>query len=84
MGLCLRDAGGAYILARSSWKSHLLSVREGEAEGLLAAIHWMQELGYYNVIFELDSKVVVDSMVNLSLENSEFGAIIMQCRDLFV
>lgn len=81
VGLCLRDDFGAYIMAKSVRWPHLLSVREGEAEGLLVALYWMQELGYANIIFELDCKVVVDSVSNSTLENSEFSSIIQNCRD---
>lgn len=44
--------------------------------GLLLDINWAVETGLDNVIFELDSKLVVDSVTKPSLDHSEYGAII--------
>lgn len=58
--------------------TQLMFVREGESQGLLFALLWMEELGYSNVIFELDSESVwlIASTFNTStVEVSEFGSI---------
>jgi len=48
----------------TSWSAPLLDVPEGEALGLLYAIRWAKKHNFNNVIFELDSKRVVDSFHN--------------------
>ena len=56
---------------------------EGEAIGLLYAIRWAKEQNLNNVIFELDSKRVVDSFYSTRNDVSDLGAIIRECRTTF-
>jgi ribonuclease HI len=52
---------GHFVKARTLCIAAHLTVKEGEAFGLLQAIKWVGELGLNNVIFNLDAKSVVDS-----------------------
>ncbi|XVF57505.1 hypothetical protein PTKIN_Ptkin06aG0210800 [Pterospermum kingtungense] len=57
-------------------------VLEGEAIGILKALSWIYELGFKNVLFEFDSRGVVDA-INSNVEDmSEFGTIIGYRRNL--
>jgi hypothetical protein len=43
------------------WLEPFFSVPIGEANTLLAMIHWVRELGFDYVIFSTDSKIVADA-----------------------
>ena len=51
--------------------------------GLLSVLHWIHELQLGPTDFELDSKKVVDNFNSSIHDNTEFGAIINDCRSLF-
>lgn len=55
VGIC--DEFGVFIGAKTHWISPILDVSLGEAMSLLLAIKWVRELGFTNIIFELDAKV---------------------------
>lgn len=38
INMCIRDAHGRFVLAKTYWISHVLSVHEGGALGLLDAL----------------------------------------------
>jgi hypothetical protein len=50
---------------------------------LLIALRWVKYLKNENVDFKLDSKKVVDQFHQNNNNVSEFGAIIIECRQLF-
>lgn len=60
--MCIRDETGSFVLVCSSWFPTYFHFDEGEATDLLHAIHWVNLLGLVNVIFEMDSKLVVDKI----------------------
>lgn len=64
MDCCLQDEDGNFIKSFTIWFNPILIVREGEAMGLLYALCWDKDLGIQNVIFDLDSKTVVDAIKN--------------------
>jgi len=71
------------VRARTNWSTPLVDVTEGEAIGLLYAIRWATEQNLNNVIFELDSKRVVDSFHSTRNDVSDLGAIIRECGTTF-
>lgn len=77
-GMCLRDHLGGFMGARSSWSSPCLAVQEGEGLGLLAAVDWVRNLGHGNVIFEVDCKLLADSINKPRTDFSEFGCISLE------
>jgi len=79
-GVCIRDAAGNFIRAKTMWSNPVCSSDVGEALGLLYAIQWMHELQHTDVDFELDAKKVVDYFNRGSNDVSEFGAIMDACR----
>jgi ribonuclease HI len=63
-------------MAGTLWQEGHLSVIEGEAYALLEALKAMQQQGLSQVIFETDSKNVVDAIHNIHGGASEFSSII--------
>lgn len=58
-------------------RHNAISVKEGDAYGLLQAIKWVAKLGFNDVIFELDAKVVVDFFNKPTVDFTYFGFIII-------
>lgn len=69
-------------MAKSSWSVPCYPVPEGEAHGLWLAIQWTRDLGLQNVIFELDCKSVLDSVLCPRVDVSDFGIIVKDCTRL--
>ncbi|XP_058776565.1 uncharacterized protein LOC131650878 [Vicia villosa] len=82
IGICIRNDAGQFIAARTEWFSPCTEVAIGEAIGLLSAIKWVINLGFDNMDFELDAKQVVDSVISVKPNDSDFGAIVDDCRRL--
>ncbi|XP_058733805.1 uncharacterized protein LOC131605473 [Vicia villosa] len=82
IGVCIRNDAGQFIAARTEWFSPCTNVAIGEAIGLLTAIKWVINLGFDNVDFELDAKQVVDNVYSVKPNDSDFGAIIDDCKRL--
>jgi ribonuclease HI len=81
IGICIRDDHRRLVKAITSSSALLLDVSEGEALGIiLYAIRWAKEHNFNNVVFELDSKRVVNSFHNTRNDVSDLGAIIRECR----
>ncbi|XP_073022726.1 uncharacterized protein [Primulina eburnea] len=62
IGCILRDENGMLLRCRSCVVAGMFSVKEGEAMGLLEALSWVRRLGLKKVYFEMDAKVVVESI----------------------
>ncbi|XP_073049166.1 uncharacterized protein [Primulina eburnea] len=78
--MVLRDDSGGFIGCRSSVYYGKLLVKEGEAMVLVEAINWVRNMGYQKVVFELDSKSVVDAVGRTGEDLSEFASIIARCK----
>lgn len=57
-GLCIRDSTGQLVLGLSNF--NLSSSSPAEALGLLEAVKFSIDRGMNSVIFESDSKIVID------------------------
>jgi hypothetical protein len=44
IGMCIRDARGSYMTARTEWIEPILDVEIGEAMGLLRPLRWVNKL----------------------------------------
>jgi len=82
IGMCIRDAAGDYVLARTIRFTPLCVVEIGKALGLCEALQWVMELGLHNMDFSLDSKLVVDAVNRTARNYSDFGSVISHCRQL--
>ncbi|MCI22057.1 60S ribosomal protein L23, partial [Trifolium medium] len=65
-GWCLRDYRGAFVAAGTTWAEGNCAIVEGESIALLEALKEITQRGISNVIFETDSKSVVDAIHNLT------------------
>jgi hypothetical protein len=54
VGMCIRDAEGLFVLAKTLNFSPKCSVPLGEALGLFSALQWLRDLGLDHVDFALD------------------------------
>jgi hypothetical protein len=78
--MCIRDAEGCFVLAKTTWFSPLCSVDVGEAFKLSQALQRMANLGFVSKDFSIDLKIVVDTFNGDNNNNNEFGSIIHHCR----
>jgi hypothetical protein len=76
IGWCVRDHRGHCIAAGTTWNEGKYSILEGEAVALLHALREMEHRRFSQVIFEMDSKNVVDAIQYFRGGNSEFSSII--------
>ncbi|CAN1729193.1 hypothetical protein LINPERHAP1_LOCUS527 [Linum perenne] len=83
-GMILRNSEGSLVGCRTTWKTGKPEVREGEAWALLDAMLWVEQSGYENVIFEVDSVEVEAATRRVRREGTEFGAIIDECRSVLL
>lgn len=67
--------------AKTSLHNGNPSPSEVKAWGLYQAIAWIHDLGYHNVIFEVDSKMVTNSFNNKVDVLFQFHVILSNCRD---
>ncbi|XVE66857.1 hypothetical protein DITRI_Ditri08aG0113700 [Diplodiscus trichospermus] len=56
-------------------------VKEGQALGLAESLSWIRGMGHGDVIFETDTKYVVDVLYSNVLDKSKFRSIISYCRN---
>jgi hypothetical protein len=75
---CLRDHMGRFVMAETTWVDGNYSVIEGEALALAEALRAMEQQHISHVIFESDSKSVVDATRYLRGGFSEFSLIVSQ------
>jgi ribonuclease HI len=76
----LRNYTGNFVMAGTAWYQGKCSIIEGKAMALLEAMKTMEQHGVSQVIFETDSKNVVDAIHNLRMGVSEFSSIICNIR----
>ncbi|PNY01575.1 eukaryotic translation initiation factor 3 subunit c [Trifolium pratense] len=61
-GWCVLDCHGHFINADSGWTQATFTIIEGEAMTSLQACREAVAQGWTNVMFESDSKIVVDAL----------------------
>jgi ribonuclease HI len=81
-GWVLRDSRGVFKLAGSNCVNTPLSVLEGEAMALVEAMEEAIQRGLSYVIFESDSKLVVDAISSRHSGVSEFSLLISHIKSL--
>jgi ribonuclease HI len=81
-GWVLRDAHGGFKLAGSNIVPTTFSVIEGEAMALMEAMEEVIHRGFPYVIFESDSKLVVDAIYSRQSGVSEFSLLISHIQSL--
>jgi hypothetical protein len=81
--MCIRDAEGTFVLAKTLNFSPKCSVPLGEALGLLHAFQWLRDSGLDHVDFASDSKIVTDAFHHQRPDVTEFGQVMSTARSLF-
>ncbi|XVE59431.1 hypothetical protein DITRI_Ditri05aG0046100 [Diplodiscus trichospermus] len=84
MGLVLRDETSSLVAFKMIKLPGLPQAHECEALTLLETLLWIRELGYSWVIFETDSKMVVDGLDSYFSNHTEFGAILSSCSSILL
>ncbi|GAU21829.1 hypothetical protein TSUD_176750 [Trifolium subterraneum] len=75
-GWCIRGSNGQFILAGSNILFEKLNIMEGEAMAIKEAMCESIQRGFTQVIFESDSKLVVDAILTRNVGVSELYSII--------
>ncbi|GAU45877.1 hypothetical protein TSUD_401030, partial [Trifolium subterraneum] len=75
-GWCIRGSNGQFILAGSNILFEKLNIMEGEAMAIKEAMCESIQRGFTQVIFESDSKLVVDAILTRNIGVSELYSII--------
>jgi ribonuclease HI len=83
-GWCVRDAAGSVVAVGSNFYNFTATVAEGEALALLEALREAIARGWSNVVFESDSKVVVDAVHSNFQGNSELSSLISSIKLLLL
>jgi hypothetical protein len=69
-------------MAGTSWIQGKYSIIQGEAIALLEAMKELGQKGFTNVIFETDSKSIVDAIERVSIGISEFSSLICIIKNI--
>lgn len=81
IGMVVRDAQGEFLAGKTVRSRGEVSVMEAEAFGVLEALKWLEEMGYYNVIVESDCLLVVDAIAKENVYQLEVGDLLQACRE---
>ena len=73
MGCILRHNQGVFQGCFATKMFGVLSAKEAKVFGLREAISWVLSWGFSSVVFELDSKTVVNAFHSLQPDESKFG-----------
>jgi ribonuclease HI len=79
---CLRDHQGRFVIAETTWFDGNYSTVEGEALALIEALKAMSNRNMQQVIFESDSKNVVDAIHHYCGGYSEFSFLVGHINNL--
>ncbi|GAU41353.1 hypothetical protein TSUD_390390 [Trifolium subterraneum] len=79
-GWCLRNSNGVFVAAGINMSTHKLTIVEGEAMAILEAMCEAISRRWFNIVFESDSKVVVDAIHANHQGVSELSSIIASIR----
>jgi ribonuclease HI len=83
IGMCIRDAEGTFVLAKTYNFSPKCSIPLGEAMGLFVALQWLRDLHLDHIDFALDSETITKAFHHHQPDISEFGQVMADARRLF-
>jgi hypothetical protein len=70
--MCIRDAEGMFVLAKTLHFSPGCSVPLGEAMGLFFAVQWLRDMCIDHIDFALDSQIVTEAFHRQRSDITEF------------
>ncbi|XP_045790350.1 uncharacterized protein LOC123885137 isoform X2 [Trifolium pratense] len=79
-GWCIRNSQGVFVAAGTNMSMHKLAIVEGEAMAILEAMRQATSRGWSNIVFESDSKVVVDAIQANHHGIAELSSIILSIK----
>lgn len=82
-GICCRANQGNFKVAIFYSEGQFFPIAEREALGSLRALNWLLENHFCRVIFEMDSKLVVDKVYSMTQDFFELSVIIQECAYIF-
>ena len=83
-GMCFRDSLGQLFLGKSDYMKFSATVLEVETIGLLEAMKMAISSGIHNVIFETDSRSLVNALYSTTTPLNEFGDLVIQCKNILL
>ncbi|GAU20903.1 hypothetical protein TSUD_120950 [Trifolium subterraneum] len=83
-GWCVRDHRGRFVIAGTNIMHSRLNTLEGEAMAIKEAMDEMVQRGFSHVIFESDSKIVVDAITSSHRGISDFSLLISSIKSVLV
>jgi ribonuclease HI len=83
IGACIRDEHGRFVKAMSAHFVGQPAVHEAEAQGLLVALKWLQQMQITSMInIEMDCLQVVQNYAGNVVNLTEYGSLIGKCKTL--
>ena len=79
IGCVVRDENGAMVIARNERIRGMLDPAIAEVMSCREALSWLKSLGLNRVILKSDAQLVIQSILNLKVDVSYFGALINDC-----
>ena len=75
----VRDENEAMVIARNERIRGMLDPAIAEVMSCREALSWLKSLGLNRVILKSDAQLVIQSILNLKVDVSYFGALINDC-----
>ncbi|XP_073272537.1 uncharacterized protein [Primulina huaijiensis] len=82
VGMVFRGSDGLFILAKTNVFIGRVGIKDAEAMAFKEVLSWVEGMNVQNVIFESDSKIFVEAITVEIEDDSEFGTIISECREV--
>ncbi|MCH79557.1 retrotransposon protein [Trifolium medium] len=82
IGACVRDDAGRFVKAMTSHFVGTPEVQEGEVQGLLVTLKWLQQLQINGIEIEMNCLNVVQHLAKKIVNYTDFGSIIEKCKNV--
>jgi len=83
-GICFRNSTDNFLLGKSDLNYSSVTVLEAEAIGLLESIKMAISKAFHHVMFETDSKILVDLLKSTNPPINEIGDLVSECKTLLL
>ncbi|PNX96793.1 ribonuclease H, partial [Trifolium pratense] len=78
-GMVLRRSDGSAVGAATRVHKGMTDVVMGEAMGLNDAIDWIEKMEKHQVVFEMDSQIIVNAVRNREEIRKNWGSVVRRC-----
>jgi ribonuclease HI len=83
-GFVVRSDTGDFVAAAAGKLQYIRSALQAETEACAAAVEGAVALGLHRVIFESDSKILVNALQTRSYDLSEIGVLVRDIRNVYI